>query len=90
MKLFLDISYMKQLDLFDDIEYKYIKNIIEDDEDYIEVEIEDLDCDRIACCKTRFIFELNDEKFIVDKEYNCSGAYALMMLDLDNTYEEEE
>jgi len=99
---YLMISQMKELDLFDDIEYKYIKKIIEDDEDEIEVEIEDLDCDRIAWCKTRFTFKLNinvsggwsplmvDKTFVVDKEYNNSSPYALMMLELQEEEEEEE
>ena len=103
----LTISQMKELDLFDDIEYKHIKKIIENDNDDIEVEIEDLDCDRIAWCKTRFTFELKinvsggympimvDKKFVVEKEYNSSSPYALMMCELDTdderlTDEEEE
>ena len=98
----LTISQMKELDLFDDIEYKYIKKIIQDDEDEIEVEIERLDCDRIAWCKTRFTFELNinvsggsmpimvDKKFVVEKEYNNSSYYALVMCDLNIDDEDEE
>jgi hypothetical protein len=57
----------------------------------IEVEIEDLECDRVAWCKTRFTVELNidvsggsmpimvDKKFVVEKEYNGSRASALML-----------
>jgi len=103
----LMVSTMKELDLFDNISYKYIKNIINNDDDDIEVEIEDLPCDRVAWCKTRFTFELKinvsggcmpimvDKKFVVEKEYNNSSAYALMMLGLyvdsdDEQSEEEE
>jgi len=92
----LMVSQMKELDLFDDIEYKYIKEIINNDDDDIEVEIEDLDCDRIAWCKTRFKFEIDLGrgsgvlKVDLKKEYNSSSPYALMMCKLDTDDEEEE
>ena len=92
---------MKELHLFDNIEYKYIKEIINNDDDDIEVEIEDLYCDRIAWCKTRFKFEIDLGsgngilKVDLEKEYNGSSPYALMMCGLDTdderlTDEEEE
>jgi len=99
---YLMISQMKELNLFDDISYKYIKNIINYDDNDIKVEIEDLDCDRVCWCKTRFTFEISQgkvykwdtedtyKKFVVEKEYNCSSPYALMMCDLDEESEEEE
>jgi len=98
----LMVSQMKELNLFDNISYKYIKNIINHDDDDIEVEIEDLDCDRIAWCRTRFTFEISQgkmyswdtedtyKKFVVEKEYNGSSPYALMMCQLDTDDEEEE
>ena len=93
---------MKELDLFDNISYKYIKNIINNDDDDIEVEIEDLDCDTEGWCKTRFTFEISQgkvykwdtedtyKKFVVEKEYNSSSPYALMMCELDTDEEDEE
>ena len=95
---------MKELDLFDDIEYKYIKNIIKHDDDDIRVEIEDVDCDGLGWCKTRFTFELNidvssdfmpkrvmvDKEFVVEKEYNGSSIFALTLRNLDDGEEEEE
>ena len=94
---------MKNLNLFDDIPYKYIKDIIKNDEDDIEVEIEDIDCDRECYCKTRFEFsipQLYDERFgekyykdatfTIVKEYNSSSAFALMLCGLDEEEEEEE
>ena len=105
---FLLVSTMKKLDLFDNISYKYIKDIINDDDDDIEVEIKDLDCDRFGYCKTRFTFSIpqliderfgekyyKDAKFVVEKEYNGSSAFALMMCELDTdderlTDEEED
>jgi hypothetical protein len=97
----LMVSQMKELDLFDNISYKYIKDIINNDYDDIEVEIEDLECDRVAWCKTRFKFEIDLGsgngilKVVVEKEYNGSSAYALMMCQIDTdderlTDEEEE
>ena len=98
----LTISQMKKLNLFDNISYKYIKDIINNDDDDIEVEIEYLDCDRVAWCKPRFTFEISQgkvypwdtedtyKKFVVEKEYNSSSAYALMMLELQEEDDEEE
>ena len=92
----LMISQMKELDLFDDIKYKYIKNFIKHDDDDIKVEIEDLECDRVAWCKTRFKFEIDLGsgngilKIDLEKEYNSSSPYALMMMDLYEEEEEEE
>ena len=98
------VSQMKELDLFDDIPYKYIKKIIDHDYDDFEVTIEDLELDIPipAWCKTSFTFKLNinvsggcmpimvDKKFVVVKEYNSSSAYALMMIDLCEDGEEGE
>lgn len=98
----LMVSTMKELDLFDNIPYKYIKNIINRDDDDIEVEIEDLECDTIGYCKTRFTFKLNinvsggcmpimvDKKFVVDIEYNGSSCFGMLMSDLIEDDEEEE
>ena len=99
----LFVSTMKNLDLFDNISYKYIKDIINDDDDEIDVEIEDLPCDRIAYCKTQFKFSIpqliderfgekyyKDATFNVVKEYNGSSPFAYMMLELDEESEESE
>ena len=95
----LKLSTIEYLDLLDDIPYKYIKKLInEDDEDDYDVEITDLKCDRIAYCRTQFKISLNvdisqgslpiyvDKTFIIIKEYNNSSGIALTMLDL---YEED-
>ena len=95
----LKLSTIEYLDLLDDIPYKYIKNMIhEDDEDDYEVEITDLDCERIAYCKTQFKLSLKidisqgslpiyvNKTFTIVKEYNNSSGIALTMLDL---YEED-
>ena len=89
----LMVSTMKELDLFDNIPYKYIKNIINNDDDDIEVEIEDLECDRIAYCKTRFTFEISQgkthKKFVVETEYNGSSCFGMLMSNLIEDDEEE-
>jgi hypothetical protein len=84
----LKLSTIQYLDLLDDIPYKYIKNMInEDDEDDYEVEITDLECDRIAYCKTQFKLTLRVNKtFTIVKEYSNSSGISLTMLDL---YEED-
>ena len=96
----LKLSTIEYLDLLDDIPYKYIKKIIheDNDEDDYEVEITDLDCERIAYCKTQFKLTLRidisqgslpiyvDKTFTLLKEYNNSSGIALTMLDL---YEED-
>ena len=100
---FLLVSTMKKLDLFDNISYKYIKDIINDDDDDIDVEIKDLDCDRFGYCKTQFTFSIpqliderfgekyyEDATFVVKKEYNGSSPFALMMINLYEDEEEEE
>ena len=99
----LQLSTIEYLDLLDDIPYKYIKNMInEDDEDDYEVEITDLKCDRIAYCKTQFKLTLRidisqgssslyvDKTFTIVKEYNNSSGIALTMLDLYEEDDEEE
>ena len=91
----LQLSTIQYLDLLDDIPYKYIKNMIhEDDEDDYDVEITDLECDRVAYCKTQFKLTLRvnisqgtlplyvDKTFTIVKEYNNSSGIALTLLDL--------
>ena len=100
---FLFVSSMKKLDLFDNISYKYIKDIINDDDDEIDIEIKDLDCDRFGYCKTQFTFSIpqfiderfgekyyEDAKFVVEKEYYGSSPFALMMINLYENDEEED
>ena len=88
------------LDLFDDIPYKYIKDIIKDEDYELEVEITDVDCDRVAWCKVKFEFKLQidisqgslplytSKKFSKVIEYNTSSTMASFMLDLQQ--EEED
>ena len=96
----LQLSTIEYLDLLDDIPYKCIKKMIhEDDDDYYDVEITDLECDRVAYCKTQFKLTLRvdisqgtlaiyvNKTFTIVKEYNNSSGLALTMLDL---YEEDE
>jgi hypothetical protein len=59
----ISINQALYFDLFDDIEYKWLKIVLDpaldrEDECDFEVEIEDLPCDRLAFCKIKFTFEL--------------------------------
>ena len=99
---YLNMEQIDYLDLFDDIPYKYIKNIIKDEDYELEVEITGLECDQVAWCKVKCEFELQinvsggslplyvDKKFEVIKEYNNSSPMALFMLDLQIEDEEED
>ena len=95
----LQLSTILYLDLLDDIPYKYLKKMIhEDDDDYYDVEIMDLESERVAYCRTQFKISLKidisqgsspiyvDKTFTIVKEYNNSSGIALTMLDL---YEED-
>ena len=92
------------LDLFDEIPFKYVKSIVKqntNEDDWFdfdfEVEIEDVECDRVAWCATKFTFELevettygsiHNKTFVVIKEYNGSSAMAMYIG--ENLYYEEE
>lgn len=99
----LMVSQMKELDLFDNISYKYIKDIINNEDDEIDVEIKDLECDRVCFCKTQFKFiipQLYDESFgekyykdatfTLVKEYKGSSIFAFMMWELEEDEEEDK
>ena len=98
---YLTIKYMKCLDLFDDIPYKYIKKL--DDDTKIEVKIEDNDNDDE--CNTSFEFELDinvsggsmpiitKEKFIIILQYGYNSPISWFINEkvlLNYEYEDEE
>ena len=91
----LSLEQMKYFNLFDNIPYKYLKDIIHYDDDYdFEVEIEDMPCDRVAWCKTKFTFDLRidisqgslpiyvNKTYTVEIEYNNSSSIALTLMEL--------
>mgnify|MGYP003628373321 FL=1 len=86
---YLTIETMKKLDLFDNISYKHIKDIINNDDDGIDVSMEDVECERIAYCKTRFAFKIDlgsgNGILNVDfqREYNTSSPFALMIMEIE-------
>ncbi len=101
----LNMEQIDYLDLFDDIPYKYIKNIIKDEDYDLEVEITDLECDRVGWCRTNFKFELQinisqgslplyvNKKFEVIKEYNADSHMAMFIgenLTIHSDEEEDE
>ena len=93
------IAIAKDLDLFDDIPYKYIKDFINDNDD-IEAEIEDIADDewKWGMAKTRFTFELKVDgkfkEFVVDLRYHCNSPMGIcigdQLWDWDAPEEEEE
>jgi hypothetical protein len=91
-KHLLLVGEMKDLDLFDNVPYKYIKDFINDDEEQFIVEHEHLPCELGWLCTSKFTFELSDETFEFEITYNTSSPYALMMLNYltDDDEEEEE
>ena len=94
---------IEYLDLFDDLPYKYVKSIVRDGGDYYEldVEIEDIECDRAPLyCSIKISFELEidvsqgympmmvTKSFQVIKEYNGSSPMAMFVG--QNLWEEDE
>ena len=100
----LTVSQMKELDLFDNFAYKYIKDIVREDNDGVtyQVEIEYLECDEFDLCKTRFTFDKNENETYVGyentvsivREYNKESAYGIMLSQLyeddDNDEDDDE
>jgi len=87
----LMVSLMKKMDLFDNVPYKNMKNLNDDDD--IEVEIEDFVAEgqREWECSARFTFILEEElgwwrEYVVETTYNSSSIFAMIMIDL---YEED-
>jgi hypothetical protein len=92
----LQLSTIKYLDLLDDVPYKIIKIMIDegDDEETYDVEITDLECDRVGYCKTQFKLTLPvnisqgtlplyvDKTFTTVIEYNISSGVAMTLSDL--------
>lgn len=86
----LKVSQMKKLNLFDDIQYRYVKGLDYDDD--VDVEIEDLESDKgVAYRKTIFKITLEDWEdmlclgefeFRVIKEYCIGSNYAVEVLEL--------
>jgi hypothetical protein len=85
------IEMMKKLDLFDNISYKHIKDIINNDDDGIDVSMLNLECENPGYCKTRFAFKIDSRidggigsilNVDFEMEYSACGYYALMLIDL--------
>ena len=89
-KYLLLVGEMKELDLFDDVPYKYIKDIIDDDDEQFVVEVEYLPCDIVAYNTVKFTFELDKIFFEFENTYSTSSPYALLLLEYCADDEEEE
>jgi hypothetical protein len=85
----LSLEQMEYLDLFDDIPYKYVKDLVKmDNETDFEVEIEDIYCDRVAWFETKITFTINindiDKTFEKVLYYNNSSPIALAIMELED------
>tara|TARA_R110002051_G_scaffold124347_1_gene197497 strand:+ start:174 stop:542 length:369 start_codon:yes stop_codon:yes gene_type:complete len=89
---YFTIETMKKLDLFDDLPYKYIKDVINNDDDGIDVSMLNLECENPGYCKTRFAFKIDSRidggvdygilNVDFQREYSSCGYYALLLIDL--------
>ena len=94
----IQLTTIQYLGLFDDIPYKYIKNMIDkDDEDYYKVEIMELEW--VPNLKTRFKLTLSvyisqgiyiDKIFTIVKEYKYGSDVELVMCSLFEYDSDEE
>ena len=100
----IDITDALYLDLFDDINYKWLKEVLnpnmDKDEYDFEVEIEDLPFERKGYITTQFTFELRmlyDERF-GEKYYHTKSFTKILEytpnsplgISISNMYEEDE
>jgi len=88
----LSLEQMEYFDLFDEIPYKFIKKLVKmDSETDFEVDIEDIECDIIAYCKTKFTFTITindiDKTFEKILHYNSSSPIAIAIMELEDNYE---
>ena len=84
----LSLKQVDYLELFDDLPYKYVKNLVKmDNETDFEVEIEDIVCDRVGWCETKFTFTISindiDRTFEKVLYYNNSSPIALAIIELE-------
>ncbi len=84
-ELCLSVSQMKGIELFDDIEYMYIKHIINDDDFCIDVNFELLKA-QYGYYEAEFKFEIKfplyTKDFVINKEYKADSVYARELGDL--------
>ena len=100
----ISITQALYFDLFDDIPYKWLKEVLNpknnNNEYDFEIELEVLEHDREAYRKIKFTFELrmkyDEEKYYYTKkfekiiEYNTSSEIALELREFNKEEEEEE
>jgi len=108
MNYTITLDDAKYLDLFDDIPYKHLKDCYVNDDtnkndDFLDVEITDLPCDRIAYSKVKIIMQIGyiydimfgethyrNLKYEKIFEYNNSSGLALKLMEIMNNETESE
>ena len=94
----LTIADLKYLNVFDEMIYAQIKDFIKNDDNDVEVEITDLECERVCWCRTqiKFEFEIPSSlsfyvpiKKTVILEYNNSSPIAMYLVE-NCCYESDE
>jgi len=98
----MTVKQARYFNLFDNVQYKYVRELINDDDNEIDVEIKDLPCDRACYGKVSFKFKLRCDvcpgslsiwktsTFTVELEYNTSSPYAFALIELQEYYGDEE
>jgi hypothetical protein len=86
---------MEFLELFDEIPYKYVKNLVKmESETDFEVDIINLECDRVGWCETKFTFTITindiDRTFEKVLYYNNSSHIALAIIELEYNESSDE
>ena len=89
----ITVGKMKKLGLFDNISYKYIIDIIDDHERWVNGFIDIVECDDIECCRFRFKFYIYPYNRLVkvesEKEYGVNDDIVSILSEILKRKDEE-